>query len=169
MWRISMLSLLIVTGLAAGCGPAVEPSLAPTSQPATPASSLSIPPHRTESPAPTPSTEDQPAVDDDLSATASAPAEDQPRVDDGPAVPASPAARARIDLARRLQVNSAQISVVNVTTRRVDEAVISCLSKGAGSENLWNELEEVQWVTLAIGGKRYHYVALQDLTIYCGK
>jgi hypothetical protein len=68
-----------------------------------------------------------------------------------------------------LQIDSAQIKVVNVATREVDEVVVSCLSRGAGSETLWNELEEVQWVTLAIGGKRYHYVALPYLTIYCGK
>jgi hypothetical protein len=38
-----------------------------------------------------------------------------------------------------------------------------------GIETLWEELGEVEWITLAVEGKRYHYVALQDLTIYCGK
>jgi hypothetical protein len=108
-------------------------------------------------------------MDDEPSVPASPPAEVQPPVDDGPPVPASPAARARIDLARRLGIDSTQIDVVSVRTREIDEAIISCLTRGAGSEELWSELEAVEWITLAIEGKRYHYVALPDLTIYCGK
>lgn len=168
MWRSGFFLLLIVAGLAGGCRPAVEPALSPTRQSDIPMSALATPSHRTESPVPTPSAESQPAADDESSAPASPPAEVQPPVDDGPSVPAPPAARARFDLARRLGIDSAQINVVSVRTREVDEAVISCLTKGAGSEELWEKLEKVEWITLAIEGKRYHYIALPDLTVYCG-
>lgn len=142
---------LIVVGLAVGCAKTAGPPLSPTSAPATPIPALtpSASLQRPRSPAATPS------------------AEYQPPVDDGPSMPLSPAAQARIDLARRLRIDSDRIDVVNVTARELDEAVISCLTRGGGSEKLWADLEEVQWITLAVKDKVHHYVALDELVIYC--
>jgi hypothetical protein len=68
-----------------------------------------------------------------------------------------------------LRIDSAQIDVVEVTTRQMDDVVIACLNQSGGSGELWEDLDEVQSVTLAVQGKRYHYIVLQELTIYCSK
>ena len=95
---------------------------------------------------------------------------DQPKQQPPPSggdPPRTPVGMAKSDLARRLQVDLAWVEVVEVATREPDEEIVSCLTGDGAYEQLWADLDEVQWITLSVKASLYHYVALVDLVVYC--
>jgi len=91
--------------------------------------------------------------------------EQQPPADDAP--PRTLVGMTKADLARRLRVDPAWVEVVQVAAREPDTQVMSCLNNGAAPERTWENLDEVQWITLSVKGEVYYYVALVDLISYC--
>jgi hypothetical protein len=74
---------------------------------------------------------------------------------------------ARRDLARRLQVDPVWIEVVEAVTREPDAETMPCLTNGTVPQELWADLDQVQWITLSVKEQVYHYLVLDDFIVYC--
>jgi hypothetical protein len=157
------LLLLTIVGLVAGCSartpsqPDGEPSPVPSVIPS-PLPTQTIP-LETET---VPVDETPEAPTEQLSPGESG----QPPVDrDGALRP--PVEGARRDLARRLQVDLAWVEVVETVTRQPDAETMPCLTNGTVPEELWANLDQVQWITLSVKQQVHHYLVLDDFIVYC--
>jgi hypothetical protein len=81
--------------------------------------------------------------------------------------PFTPVAMAQADLSRRLRVDIAWIEVVEVVSREPSAEDIRCLAGDSASEERWANLDKIQRITLSVKGNVHHYVALENLIIYC--
>ncbi len=154
--RIALfLVFVFVLSLTVGCAR----GLRPTSSPA---------PTRASTARPTEEETREPAPTNKRPTGSPASETPQPPVDLD-AGPSHPAARARLDLARRLRIEAAQIEVVEASSREIDAAVRACLDRAIAPDGLLDgQEEEVVWIVLAVGGKRYHYLGVGELIVYCG-
>ncbi len=81
--------------------------------------------------------------------------------------PRPPVEGARRDLARRLQVDLALVEVIEAVTQEPDVEMMPCLANGTVTEELWVNLDEVQWITLSVKKQVHHYLVLDDFIVYC--
>ena len=82
-------------------------------------------------------------------------------------LPPTPIDRARANLSRRLHVDIVWIEVAEVVLREPNAEDMPCLAGKSVSEELWVNLDEVQWISLSVKGNIHHYIALGDVVIYC--
>lgn len=97
------------------------------------------------------------------------PSKHQPPPIDTDDSPLTPIEMARADLSRRLKVDAVWIEVVEVVTREPNAEDMPCLAGNSVPEELWVNLDEVQWISLSAKGNIHHYIVLGDLIIYCDK
>jgi len=157
-----LLPLLTIIGLVTGCAGAMpvpsspEPSDTPTTLPT-----------QTRVPEIAPAGEMPETPADGATPFAPAPAEHRPPAfDDDNSLP-TPVEIARADLARRLDVDVAQVEVVEVVAGKVVTGYSQCVADNLLAQRLLAQPGEVQWIRLSVKGNAHCYAALGHLVIYC--
>jgi hypothetical protein len=154
--------LLIVVGLVTGCvagvpaPPCSEPPHIPLSLPTQPPVSETVPASETSA-----------TSTDRAMLSASPPAERMPLAFDDDDSPPTPVEVARANLARRLDVDLAQVEAVEVVPGDVAVEDLQCLADRLLAQRLLAQPGEVQWIHLSVKGNAHYYVALGQLVIYC--